>query len=64
MKKSQFTEEIGCLSPKAAEPGTMEPDVCHKLGISDVLFDGADCVCLLRLTCAHANVWGYVLSKV
>ena len=45
-EKTQFTEETDCLSPEAAEPDTitMEPDVRHKLGISDVLFDGAGCV--------------------
>lgn len=38
MKKSRFTEEQIVFALKQAELGTSVPDVCRKLGISDVTF--------------------------
>ena len=36
MKKSRLTEEHIVFALKQAELGTSVPEVCHKLGISDV----------------------------
>lgn len=38
MKKSRFTEELIVFALKPAGLGTSVPDVCRKLGISDVTF--------------------------
>lgn len=38
MKKSQFPEEQIVFALKQAELGTSVPEVCRKLGISDVRF--------------------------
>lgn len=38
MKKSRFTEEQIVFALKRVELGTLVPEVCRKLGISDATF--------------------------